>query len=124
MLRWGIDLLKRDAIVCGVRALALGLSWPDPIRNRASILGVATFSLFYISFMRLVHFAYVALVTGGEVSPSRASRLAVIVATSFGLWGIDQPSPVRRKRRGLGHPGTPVVRPTPVVRVRRLGLDS
>ena len=83
MLRWAIGLLKRDALVCGVWALAL--SWPDPIRNRVQIAGVAAFSLFYVSFMRLVHFGYVALVTGGEVRPSRAGRLAVIVATACGF---------------------------------------
>ena len=86
MLRWAIGLLKRDALVCGVWALAL--SWPDPIRNRVQIAGVATFSLFYVSFMRLVHFGYVALVTGGEVRPSRAGRLAVIVATGYGLLAL------------------------------------
>ena len=86
MLRWAIDLLKRDALVCG--AWALVLSWPDPIGNRAFIAGVVAFTLFYLSFMRLVHFGYVALVTGGEVRPSRASRLAVLVATGYGLLAL------------------------------------
>ena len=85
MLRWAIDLLKRDALVCVLWALLLSL--PDPIRNRILISQLAAVSLFYISCIRLVHFGCVALVTGGEVRPSRASRWAVIFATGFGLLG-------------------------------------
>ena len=86
MLRWAIDLLKRDALVCG--AWALVLSWPDPIGNRAFIAGVVAFTLFYLSFMRLVHFGYVALVIGGEVRPSRGSRWAVVFAMAYGLLAL------------------------------------
>lgn len=85
MLRWAIGLLKRDALVCGMWAVVASL--PDPIGNRILISQLAAFSLFSISIMRLLRFGYVALVTGGEVRPSRGSRWAVVFATAYGLLG-------------------------------------
>jgi hypothetical protein len=84
MRRWAIEQLKRDSFICGIWSLALNS--PDPIKNRSSILIITAVSLVYVSVVRLFHFGYVALASGGVLRPVRGSLVAVVLLLCLALY--------------------------------------
>ena len=83
MQGWAFWLLKRDAAVCLTWPLVISLLYG--FSHWDSMLGLAVSNLLYISSIRLVHYGYIALIAGGDVRPSRASRLAVIILVMYGF---------------------------------------